>query len=492
MNIPFVDAFLNRITMYRLALYYTVLLIAVGFVYAFFNLVSFSPWDLLYSFAVITAVCWVANEALARVWKITPNTESVYITAFILVLIVNPVSITNIHGAVMLAIASALAMASKFVLVLGNRHIFNPAALGVAVIGIVFGTYASWWVAGNLALLPWVLVGGLLVVRKIQRFDLFWSFLIVAAAGVCISFLPFSPLATLQDFIVHSSAIFLACIMLTEPFTTPPTRMHRMLYGAIVGFLFIPDLHIGGFYTSPEIALLVGNVYSYIVSPKSRRILTLKEAKQIAHDVYEFVFVPDRPLAFRPGQYLEWTLGHKKADQRGNRRYFTIASSPTEHELRLGMKSYTPASTFKQALLKLEPGQTLTVAQLAGEFTLPKNTNQKLVFIAGGIGITPFRAMAQYMLDRGERRDSILLYSTKTPEEVAYKDVFEKAGEVGLRAHYLQMIDKDTLMREVPDYRERMFYLSGPRGMVVTFEKTLKSLGVPRHKIKIDFFPGFV
>jgi ferredoxin-NADP reductase len=492
MNIPFVDNFLNRITMYRLVLYYLVLLAIVGFVYAFFHLVSFSPWALLYSFFLITAVCWVSNELFAKLWKVTPNTESVYITAFILALIMDPAAITDIHGAFMLAIAGIVAMASKYVLVISNRHIFNPAAFGVAVVGIVLGTYASWWIGGNAWLLPFVLAGGLLIVRKVQRFDLWWSFMVVAAAGICISFLPANPLSTLSDFIVHSSAIFLACVMLTEPFTTPPKRFERLVYGAIVGFLFLPHVHIGDFYTSPELALLIGNIYSYAVSPKSRRILTLKESRQIAHDIYEFIFVPDRPLAFEPGQYLEWTLGHKNADQRGNRRYFTIASAPTEPTVRLGVKTYTPSSTFKQALLALQPGQTLSVAQLAGEFTLPTDTHKKLVFIAGGIGITPFRSMVQHMLDSGTRRDAVLLYSTKTREEVAYRDIFDAARNVGLTTHYTSQLTPELITQNIPDYKQRTFYISGPRGMVVTFERALRKLGVPHGQIKIDFFPGFV
>jgi ferredoxin-NADP reductase/Na+-transporting NADH:ubiquinone oxidoreductase subunit NqrB len=491
-NIPFVDNFLNKITMYRLALYHLCVLWAVALAYTFFGVLSFSPLALLFSTVVVLAVCWVANEVFAWAWKVTPNVESVYITAFIVMLIMTPVTPSNFYGASLLAVASAAAMASKFLLVWGRQHIFNPAAFGVALTGIAFGSYASWWVAGNVWLLPFVAIGGLLLVRKVQRFDMFWTFAVVSAAGVCISFLPLSPLESLQDFIVHSSAIFLATVMLTEPFTSPITRAHRMVYAAIVGFFFIPHIHIGSFYTSPELALLLGNLYTAVVMPKSRRILTLVETKQIAEGIYDCTFRSDAPLAFHAGQYLEWTLGHSPSDSRGNRRYFTIASSPTESELHLGIKTYDPSSSFKKALLALQTGQTISVGNLSGEFTLPKNKAEKVAFIAGGIGITPFRSMVQYMMDT-EARDAVLLYSTKTPAEVAYKEVFDMAhAKMGMKTYYSTMLDKDALMREVPDYNERTFYLSGPRGMVMAFEGTLKSLGVPSRKIKIDFFPGFV
>ncbi|OGC88462.1 hypothetical protein A2419_01830 [Candidatus Adlerbacteria bacterium RIFOXYC1_FULL_48_26] len=493
MNIPFVDSFLNRITMYRLVLWHLVVLIAVAFFLSFFGFFSFTPWALLFSFFVMVAACWASNEAFAWIFKVTPNTESVYITSFILTLILNPVSFTDFMGAGMLVIAGVLAMASKYILAIDKKHIFNPAALAVAVTGIVFGTYASWWVGGTLSLLPFVLIGGLLVIRKVQRFDQFWVFSIIVLAGVAIKFLPNNPLDSMWDTLLHSSLFFFVSIMLTEPLTSPVTRVHRMVYAAIVAFLFIPGTQIGPFYFAPETALLVGTVYAYIVSPKIRRVLTLKEYKQIAEGVYEFVFATNKPIPFKAGQYVEWTLGHEKPDQRGNRRYFTIGSSPTEEDIRLGIKVYEPSSTFKKALLAMKPGQEITVGQLAGEFTLPKNPQQKVAFIAGGIGVTPFRSMIQYMVDTNQNRDAILLYSTKSENELAYKDVFAEAGaKIGLKTYYDDRITTEELIREVPDYKDRLFYLSGPHGMVVAFEKTLRELGVHRRNIKIDFFPGFV
>lgn len=492
-TIPFVDAFLNRITMYRIALYHLVVLFAVALVYGFLGILAYAPLNMLFSAAVILAVCWGSNELFAWIFKVTPNVESVYITGFILALIMTPVAPLNFHGALMLALASLIAMASKYILTLNNKHIFNPAALGVVATGVIFGTYPSWWVGGNIALLPFVLLGGLLIVRKVQRFDLFAVFAVVAAAGIAIDFLPLSPLPTIPDIFIHSSLLFLGTVMLTEPLTSPPSRLHRCIYAALVGFFFIPHLHIGSFYTSPELALVVGNIYAYFTSPNSRRVLTLVETKHIAENVYDFVFRPDKPMTFNAGQYLEWTLGHEKSDGRGNRRYFTIASAPTEKELHLGIKTYDPSSSFKKALLAMQPGDTIFVGQLSGEFTLPKNKNEKLAFIAGGIGITPFRSMVQHMVDTKDTRSAVLLYSTKSPAEVAYKEVFDDAEKLlGMKTYYTGNLGKEALMREIPDHKERMFYLSGPRGMVLAFEKTLKELGVPSRRIKIDFFPGFV
>ena len=221
----------------------------------------------------------------------------------------------------------------------------------------------------------------------------------------------------------------------------------------------------------------------------------------MSDDIYNFAFRSDKPFPFRPGQYMEWTLGHANADSRGNRRYFTLASAPTERAIQLGVKFHNPSSTFKKALAAMQPGDTILAGQLAGDFTLPKNSARdsarKLAFIAGGIGITPFRSMVKDLVDRGEQRDIVLFYSNRTESEVAYRDVFDEATQkIGLKTVYV-MTDGGTrlnaavIMREMPDWRLRTFYLSGPHAMTDAFTATLRGMGVPRTHIKTDFFPGF-
>ena len=345
----------------------------------------------------------------------------------------------------------------------------------------------------------------MLIVRKIHRFDLVWSFTVVALATIVLTAGSGDYLTPITQTLLHSPFFFLAFVMLTEPLTMPPNWWLRVIYGTIVGFLFAPNIHLGSFYLTPEIALLTGNVFAYLVSPKGRFMLKLVEKNKLAAGVYEFVFTSDRPFSFRPGQYLEWTLGHRFADDRGNRRYFTIASSPTENTVRLGVKFYEPLSSFKRTLGTMKVNETISASQLAGDFVLPRDPKKKLAFIAGGIGVTPFRSMAQYMIDKKENRSAVLFYSNKTAAEVAYKDVFDRAAkEVGLKTVYALtneptqvpgmyhgQIDGALIAREVPDYKERTFYISGPHGMVDAFKKTLRDMGVPRWRVKTDYFPGF-
>jgi ferredoxin-NADP reductase len=500
-----IDAFLNKITMYRLVLYFLTALILIAIAAGAFGILSYSPLAILFSAVVATAACWIANEAFAYIFKAQPSTDSVYITAFILTLIMTPVLPTDVHGAIAIAIASLIAMASKYILAIRRAHIFNPAALAVVITGLAMGAYASWWV-GNLTLLPFVIIGGLLVARKIQRFDLVLSFAAVALIMATLTIHESSWWLPAWQMLAHSAFFFFAFIMLTEPATTPSTRKLRMAYGVVVGLLYSPAIHIASFYLSPEISLVIGNAFSYAVNPKIRLMLTLKNIDETSATTKEFVFTPDRPLRFKPGQYLEWTLPHSPSDARGNRRYFTIASSPTDAEIRLGVKFYEPSSTFKKALSKLKIGDRMSVAQLGGDFTLPKDEHQKVAFIAGGIGITPFASMVRFMLTSKSTRSAVLLYSNRSYEDIAYRELFETArtslgiqttyavnqGSTPLPHMHIGMVDLALIQKEIPDYKERTFYLSGPRSMILAFERQLSSLGVSRTHIKTDFFPGLV
>src|SRR5260221_9234270 len=121
---------------------------------------------------------------------------------------------------------------------------------------------------------------------------------------------------TLKQCIYSSPIFFFAFVMLTEPLTTPPTKTFQWIYGVLVGVLFSPQFHIGSLYTTPEQALVIGNIFSYVVSPKYKVIATIQSKMQIAPNMFDFLFSQQKKLAFSPGQYMEWTLPHKNSDSR--------------------------------------------------------------------------------------------------------------------------------------------------------------------------------
>jgi ferredoxin-NADP reductase/Na+-translocating ferredoxin:NAD+ oxidoreductase RnfD subunit len=500
-----IDGFLNHVTMYRLVLYYVGALLLADFALGFAGLAPNDPAQLAASTLLMGLVGWSTNLVMAKAFRVPANSDSVYITVGILALIMPPVATSDLMGLGGLALASFAAIASKFVLAVFGKHIFNPVALGVVVAYFALDQSATWWVGGNLELLPIVLLGGLLILRKVQRFEMFGAYVLANLVATAATTSPAMYGEAFVQTFLHSPLLFAGFAMLTEPLTAPAKIYPSLIFGAIVGALSSPNVHIGEFYFTPELGFLIGNAFAWAVSPKFRYRLTLDRIEKKARGVYDYVFRSNRPIIFEPGQYLDWTLNVRSPDNRGNRRSFTIASAPSESEVRLGLKFYPDPSSFKQGLLHLKPGQTIFAGQLSGEFILPKNVEQKLAFIAGGIGVTPFRSMVQDLMDRRETRDIVMFYGNNSADEIAYREIFDAAGSaIGLRNVYVVaeagaaakgfhegFIDKALIARMTPDFEDRMFYLSGPRSMVVRFENVLAELGVPWTHIKTDFFPGF-
>jgi glycine betaine catabolism B len=128
------------------------------------------------------------------------------------------------------------------------------------------------------------------------------------------------------------------------------------------------------------------------------------------------------------------------------------------------------------------------------------------VFIAGGIGVTPFRSMIKNMIENGTRRDAVLFYSAANTDEFVYKDIFKKAEELGVKSVYVYggkeappkgwvgetgYITEAMIKKYAPDFKERTFYLSGPIAMVNNYKALLSGMGIGNLKIVTDYFPGF-
>ncbi len=481
------DRINDRFTSYRLVLYFLIALIGWAVIGSLAGEISYNWYQIPVSAVFLTAVCWTANKALSVFLDIPANKESDLITALILALILTPPRSSREFAAV--AAAGIAAIASKYIITLHKSHLLNPAAAGAFVVGELLNKYPSWWVGTNF-MVPLVAIGGLLVLRKTKRFAMVGVFLAVyllylifgSNLGGDISFLKLELIAT--------PVIFFAVIMLTEPLTSPAQPRYYLPYAVLVSLLY----SVTRFKLSPEEALLLGNLFTFIFAANRRFEVRFIKKIPEAKGIYSYLFSLPPKFSFAPGQYMEWTLAHNKTDSRGNRRYLTVASSPTEPGLMFTVKR--PAekvSSFKQRLDELQPGDKILASRLAGSFTLPKDTSKKLAFMAGGVGITPFRSMIKFMIDHDQKRDIALLYSASNPEEISFKGLFEKASEVGLKTSYITegFLDESKIRKYLPDYKDRTFYISGPYGFVNAVESSLIKLGVGYENRVTDYFPGY-
>lgn len=494
--------------MYRVVLYGLGILAGISILFGFTGLLPYSGFEFIALLSVITLSCYLTHVVSRKIFHSITNSESYLITALILFFILAPS--TTVEDILISIAASVLAIISRYVLVINKKHIFNPAAVAVVILGLLGFGNAIWWV-GSTYLLPFVVILGLLVVRKIRRFYLVWPFIVSALLTLSLFNLVRFGLPITQSVLQAFTSwplIFFGTIMLTEPLTAPARKKESIFYSVLVGILFGTQFEFGPLFSSPELSLIIGNIFSSFISPKTNLVLTLLSKKDLGGNTFEFSFKKPHNFTFIPGQYLEWTVPHEQSDSRGNRRYFTIASSPTEETLKLGIKIPEKSSSFKQHLLNMRAGELLTAHQLAGDFTLPESspTTQKFVFIAGGIGITPFRSMAQFALDKNQQQDAVLLFASSKASELVYQDLFTQTQKIGWKTVYI-LTHKDTvptnwqgetgyitaelLAKHVPDYHDRHFYLSGPNAMVESYKHLLLSLNISRSKITTDYFPGF-
>jgi ferredoxin-NADP reductase len=118
--------------------------------------------------------------------------------------------------------------------------------------------------------------------------------------------------------------------------------------------------------------------------------LTLVDKTCVYDNVYEFGFEPDIPLQFNAGQYIDLVVPHSTPDSRGTTRSFSIISSPDERSISMIMRIPERASSFKRALAELAIGASVGMGDIGGEFVQDTGHTQQQLWIAGGIGVTPF------------------------------------------------------------------------------------------------------
>ncbi|HTE21521.1 MAG TPA: FAD-dependent oxidoreductase [Candidatus Limnocylindria bacterium] len=228
---------------------------------------------------------------------------------------------------------------------------------------------------------------------------------------------------------------------------------------------------------------------------------TFDRSEHVAKHTMTFWFRPDQPIRYEAGQFTEIRLPHAGMDSRGDRRWFTLSSSPTEKLVSITTR-IDPArpSTFKQSLAALAPGTGVDLAQPMGDFVLPRKTDIPLVFIAAGIGVTPIHSMVKWLQDTAGHRQVHLVYAVPTLEEAPFREVFEAAPitlELVLRKPSPDWpgrtgrLTTDSIL-ELPGVQTNaLVYLAGPEPMIEVFYKELRAKGIPGHRLVTDYFPGY-
>ena len=271
--------FFRRILTYRLAFYYLSAIMLAALALSAAGVVHQSVVNLAFSTVLVLLVCLAVNWAFARTFGAASNWESVVISAFIIALIITPVAPTDFAGVAFLALVSAWAMASKYMVATRKRHLFNPAALGAALIGIGLHRTVSWWVGDYSLLLPVIVLGGALMLSRLRYYGMVAAYAVVVLS-IAVAYGDVSSVAGVERSLsamgIHSMFGFFGLVMLTEPRTAPVGSWRQIAYGALVGLLFSPYTHVGSYYFTPEVAILCGNLFVFLSN--KRRLQRWAEA----------------------------------------------------------------------------------------------------------------------------------------------------------------------------------------------------------------------
>ncbi len=208
-------------------------------------------------------------------------------------------------------------------------------------------------------------------------------------------------------------------------------------------------------------------------------------------DIYSFVFEPLETFAQTTGQFIEINLKHQNPDNRGSKRWFTLSSSPKEEFVQITTRIPRDGpSSFKQALVSLAPDTVLSISHPEGDFTLPTDSTIPLLFVAGGIGITPFRSMITELAAANQSRNIHLVYAGRSTNDLVFRNLFE---QYGAKVH--DYIDTKITLKEIVKSLKpapnTIIYMSGPEPMIESFVRQAKTMDLDKKLLKTDYFPGY-
>lgn len=229
--------------------------------------------------------------------------------------------------------------------------------------------------------------------------------------------------------------------------------------------------------------------------------ITFDHAIAETASIKTFYFRSAQPLRYVAGQFIELTLPSAQADSRGSKRWFTLSSSPSQDLLSITTRlADSGCSSFKTALQALTPGTELTMSEAMGDFVLPRKVDTPLLFVAGGIGITPVHSILQWLVDNAEQRPIKLLYGVRTEADIAFLDTFQAAKQYvtivvsepsaawgGERGH----IDADMIIGLHHPTDKTLVYISGPAKMTESLTTGLIAAGLRLDQVVCDSFLGY-
>ncbi len=232
---------------------------------------------------------------------------------------------------------------------------------------------------------------------------------------------------------------------------------------------------------------------------------TIINREQVAEGTMRFDYdLGGDSLDYRPGQFFNLDLiDPPYTDEKGSHRHFTILNSPNVKHT-VSMATRMRDSAFKRSLAEMPLGSPVEIGRVGGNFTLPADNSRRLVFLAGGIGITPFYCMSSYIIEECLTFEVTLLYSNRdrassaflpelqalSKKSPAYDLVPIMTDDAGWEGES-RMLGREVIASYVPEPAKCLFMVAGPPAMNEALTAELLALGVPQDQVRADHFLGY-
>ncbi|HUX25176.1 MAG TPA: FAD-dependent oxidoreductase [Burkholderiales bacterium] len=231
----------------------------------------------------------------------------------------------------------------------------------------------------------------------------------------------------------------------------------------------------------------------------------LKGHRTVADGTMAFSFSKPDGFVFQAGQAISLELIDPPTEAGQSSRTLSLVSAPFEQELAVATRMRD--SAFKRALKALPAGASLRIDGPFGDLTLGE-TGRPAVFIAGGIGITPFMSMLRQAARDRSPQLLFLAYSNRRPEDSAFLDELQELERQNQQFHLMatmtemsksarkwsgetDFVDAAMLKRLVGDLAAPIYYVVGPPAMVEAMQWTLEGAGIAADDIRTEEFYGY-
>ena len=233
-------------------------------------------------------------------------------------------------------------------------------------------------------------------------------------------------------------------------------------------------------------------------------LLQAKLIKKIkrTEDTMSFRFMPEKPINFLPGQFLQVIFDKDNMTNQELNKYLSFSSSPTKDYFEITKR--ISKSMFSEELRSLSLSDEVIFRAPFGNCVF-KEDYTKIAFLIGGIGITPVISIIEYIVEKNLDTNIVLIYSNHT-EDIAFREALDKWQELKDKIKIFYVItdskpqdkklieghiDKDLLKEKVIDFEERMFFVFGPPSMVEGIKRLYKEAFYIKENLRTESFTGY-